>query len=127
MDRFLASADSEKRETSIKLTRTMTDTRIKLHQLRDNKPLPIPGTFDHARQALQQIQEMPELEITPDFLGVLESEGKRVTEEIERLQTLLRETKNELDEVWREQREMEYELVAVFMHRGEPSLLEYST
>jgi ubiquitin carboxyl-terminal hydrolase 25/28 len=82
----------------------------------------MPSTFKHVREALQQIQDVPELDMTPDFFTALENEEKRVSEEIERLQVGLRETKAKLDEVWKEEREMEYELVAVFMHRGMFSL-----
>jgi ubiquitin carboxyl-terminal hydrolase 25/28 len=118
MDRFLATANPEKRELSIQLTRTMTDTRTRLHSLRDRKPLSIPGAFKHVREALGQIQDLPELAITPDFLNALESEEHRITAEIERLSASLVETKARLAEVWREEKGMEYELVAVFMHRG---------
>lgn len=118
MDRFLATADPIKRETSIQLTRTMTDTRARLHQLRDRKPLSMPGAFRHVREALAQIKEVPDLDINQDYLSALESEEQRVTAEIEKCQAELVETKEKLDEVWKDERGMEYELVSVFMHRG---------
>lgn len=121
MDRFLASAAPEMREASIKITRRMTDIRTRLHQLRDRKPLSIPATFDHVRQALQQITEFPELELSPDFLDALQSEGQSVTAEIEELHASLGRSKVELDEMWANQVDWEYELVSVFMHRGESS------
>lgn len=37
MDRFLATADSSKRERSIELTRQMARLRARLHQLRKSK------------------------------------------------------------------------------------------
>lgn len=124
MDRFLATANPEKRTTSIQLTRTMTDTRQQLHSLRDRKPLSLPSTFKHVREALGQIKDMPELDISVDFLNALEGEEGRVAAEIERLQALLMEIKAKLDDVWQDEREMEYELVAVFMHRGEYSAVQ---
>lgn len=118
MDRFLASSDPKKRELSIALTRRMSETRARLHQLRDHKPLSIPATFEHVREALQQIQEVPELDLSTDFSDALSREGKATELEIQAAQEELVLIKAQLDEIWQEEKEMEYELVAVFMHRG---------
>jgi ubiquitin carboxyl-terminal hydrolase 25/28 len=37
MDRFLSTAEPEKREKSMALTREMTNLRTRLHELRDKK------------------------------------------------------------------------------------------
>ena len=79
----------------------------------------IPGTFLHAREALAILAEDEALGITPDFLTALDNEGEEVKLEIERLEGALPDLKKNLDQIWEGQHEYEYELVSVFMHRGE--------
>ena len=79
----------------------------------------IPGTFLHAREALGILAEDEALGITPDFLSALDNEAEEVKKEIEALEGVLPELKVKLDSIWEGNREYEYELVSVFMHRGE--------
>jgi ubiquitin carboxyl-terminal hydrolase 25/28 len=83
------------------------------------QPLSIPATFQHARESLAQLQDVPELEITEDFLDALHIEGEEATAEIASLETQLGELKRQLDGLWEGKNQVEYELVAVYMHRGE--------
>jgi ubiquitin carboxyl-terminal hydrolase 25/28 len=148
MDRFLASAEPAKREQSIALVRQLARSRACLHELSKKdvsgladspaflqlfdrrceisklitQPMNMPTTFAHAREALIHLNEnQPELglNLPPDFLAALEDGKGRVEEEIERLRTLLPGLKDELDRLWADRKDVEYELVAVFMHRGE--------
>ncbi len=147
MDRFLANADPKKREESIEITREMSRIRGRLHDLRNHKvlsqfhnspdaqqgtfpdpdfgykqPLSIPDTFDHVREALGELNE-PELDITPDFLQALENEKQQAKLEIEYLENQLPGLKSKMDRLWDGdgEKRLEYELVAVFMHRGRTS------
>lgn len=79
----------------------------------------IPSTFEHAQDSLAQLQDLPELGITQDFLDALGNEKTEVTAEIGLLEEQLKELKRSLDGLWEGKREVEYELVAVYMHRGE--------
>lgn len=80
--------------------------------------MPIPSTFSHVRKSLSQMQDDSDLAITPDFLEALETEGEEVTVEINGLEDQLPVLKRKVDALWEGQREFEYELVSVFMHRG---------
>jgi hypothetical protein len=79
----------------------------------------LPATFDHLHDALKGLQEdHADLEITPDFLNVLKDDKKEVEVEIQQIQDAIPALKARLESLWRDQREYEYELVSVFMHRG---------
>lgn len=69
------------------------------------------------------MQEIPELEITPDFLSALAIEGTALVDEIKQLEGQLPALKERLDATWAGDAAFEYELVAVFMHRGESALI----
>ena len=79
----------------------------------------IPLTFQHVREALSQMQNDSELNITPDLLEALEAEGEEVTVEINGLEDQLPGLKRRLEALWKGERNYEYELISVFMHRGE--------
>ncbi|KAK4684659.1 hypothetical protein P7C73_g5509, partial [Tremellales sp. Uapishka_1] len=121
MDRFLASSDPKRREDSIELTREMLKVRSRLHELKNHKPLSIPATFQHVREGLQQLQDIPELDITEDFLNAIRVEGEGVAVEINGLESQIPALKAKIDAVWEDSQEIVYELVAVFMHRGKTS------
>ena len=80
--------------------------------------MPIPLTFQHVREALPTI-DLPELDLPREFLEALELEGEEVTAEINGLELQLPVLKRKLDALWAGCQEFEYELVSVFMHRGE--------
>jgi ubiquitin carboxyl-terminal hydrolase 25/28 len=83
--------------------------------------LSIPKTFEHVADALNALgdAEKEEFGVRADFLDALKSEGEEVTKEIQSLEEQLPELKRRLDGLWVEKKDYEYELVAVFMHRGE--------
>jgi len=89
-----------------------------------SKPMSIPGTFLHAREALANLaadESMGISGITPDLLAALDNEAEEVKKEIESLEGKLPELKRRLDGIWQGERQYEYELVSVFMHRGKTS------
>ena len=59
--------------------------------------------------------------ITSDFLNVLKDDKKEVEREIQETQDAIPALKAKLESLWADQREYEYELVSVFMHRGKLS------
>ena len=65
------------------------------------------------------MQNEPDLELTPDFLEALEVEGEEASVEINGLEDQLPGLKRKVNALWEGEREFEYELVSVFMHRGE--------
>jgi ubiquitin carboxyl-terminal hydrolase 25/28 len=85
----------------------------------DIQPLPLPATFDHLHDALKGLQDdQPDLAITPDFLNVLKEDKKEVELEIQQVKDAIPNLKAQLESLWADQREYEYELVSIFMHRG---------
>ncbi|WWC61766.1 uncharacterized protein I303_104351 [Kwoniella dejecticola CBS 10117] len=130
MGRFLATADPQKRDQAIDLTREMTSIRSRLHQLRNHKPLSIPETFKHVSSSLRQLSQLdidiPEIQqnLSLDFLNALDTESAEVEKEIVHLQEQLPVLKKQMDDIWftpQGEDEWEYELVSVFMHRGKNS------
>lgn len=81
--------------------------------------MPIPMTFQHVRESLSQLPNELDMDISSDFLDALQTEGEEVTVEINGLEDQLPALKRQVDAVWEGEREYEYELVSVFMHRGE--------
>jgi ubiquitin carboxyl-terminal hydrolase 25/28 len=87
----------------------------------------MPGTFEHVRESLKGLQVEPDLAITDDFLHALSSEVDEINAEIKRLEGALPDLKTRMDQLWVDSKEYEYELVSVFMHRGEFQLFLAST
>ena len=87
----------------------------------DEQPLPMHETFPHLHEALTQFKDQPDFGITDDLLDALRSEGEGIVEEIKGMEQQLQRCKADLEELWAGQREYEYELVSVFMHRGKTS------
>lgn len=87
----------------------------------ENKPLSMPATFEHLRGAFEHLssEHETELDITKDFLDALTAEVEEIKAEIRRLEESLPALKKRMDGIWEGEREFEYELVSVFMHRGE--------
>lgn len=81
----------------------------------------MPATFTHVRDALSSL-DMPELGVSDGLLAALASEADRVRAEIREVETELRAQRERLDRLWEGSCSMEYELMAVFMHRGESAL-----
>lgn len=80
----------------------------------------MPATFDHLRNSLARLQTLDAgLDISDDFLKALATEKDQVQEDIESIQTAIPRLRDKLDSLWTEERTCEYELVSVFMHRGE--------
>ncbi|ORX36800.1 hypothetical protein BD324DRAFT_627205 [Kockovaella imperatae] len=121
MDRFLANADASKREQSINLTRQMTQARARLQHLRNHKPMSIPDTIKHVRDSLGFISGDAEFCISSDFLEALDAEVEITTAEIAQLEDQIKILKQSIEGIWTGSQDYEYELVAVFMHRGKTS------
>lgn len=84
------------------------------------QPLSLPATFDHLHDALQTLQvEHEDLDVTPEFLAVLKDDKKEVEREIQETQDAIPALKASLERLWSGDKVHEYELVSVFMHRGE--------
>ena len=122
MDRFLATADKTKREQSIELAREMDKVRSRLHALKNHKPLSVPDTFSQVASALRTLtvkDVLTEEDAPSDFLAQLDVEARTVKDEIAALEERLPVLRAHLDSIWAGSNEHEYELVSVFMHRGE--------
>lgn len=77
----------------------------------------IPSTFLHVKDSLAGLN-LPELGVNNALLEALGSEAERVKAEIGEVETELRACRERLDRLWEGECSTEYELMAVFMHRG---------
>ena len=122
MDRYLSTVDPEKREKSMHLTREMTRLRTRLHELRDKKVrcsdirllseayILMNSRCRCTKHSLTSTKPSPNSKTSPTLV-----------EEIKGMEQQLQRCKADLEELWAGQREYEYELVSVFMHRGKTS------
>jgi hypothetical protein len=132
MDRFLPSANVEKREKSMALTREIAALRATLTELQyskvgrptssDTRMLisshcqsgPIANDLDNLREALFSLD--PEQE---QLYAALDAESVAVKQAVTDAEKGIQDRRAELDALWTEERECEYELSSVFMHRGQ--------
>ena len=84
----------------------------------DEQPMDMPSTFTHVRDALSSL-DLPEVGVTEGLLEALVSEADRIRAEIKEVEASLRAQRERLDCLWESSYSMAYELMAVFMHRGE--------
>ena len=83
----------------------------------------IPATVKHVSESLSHMKYELDVELPTHLLDALYQEGEEVTVEINDLENQLTTLKRKIDALWEGAREYEYELVSVFMHRGESTVL----
>jgi hypothetical protein len=76
--------------------------------------------MEHVVDALlnMPVTEQEELDIAPDFIAALRHDAAEVEKDILTLTGQLPELNRQLEDLWKDIHDCEYELVAVFMHRG---------
>ncbi|KAJ9104496.1 hypothetical protein QFC21_001992 [Naganishia friedmannii] len=113
LDRFLPSANHEKREKSMAITRRIASLRATLNELQYSKSGPIANDLTNLKEALFSLD--PEQE---RLYSALETESARVKQAVNEAEKEIVALRAELDALWEEDRECEYELSSIFMHRG---------
>lgn len=69
---------------------------------------------------LNKQKEDPTLGITSDFLNALGGQVAIFADEAKTTEERLHTAKRELEQIWQDSAQCQYQLVSVFMHRGEP-------
>jgi ubiquitin carboxyl-terminal hydrolase 25/28 len=137
MDRFLRSADAQKREESIDLARQMVRARDRLKSYKTqaaqltndlNDLVPSPAPFDVARDPdTMDVDQDPSTPVEETVMAAvsaadaLRQERTTVEREASELQQLLDLLKAKMEDLWARDHAVEYELVSVYMHRGASS------
>jgi len=118
MDRFLDSADPEKKERSRAIQAELNECRERIHQLAAGKHAPYgPALASTAEFLLQQdALALPELDDT--LVASVAAEPDVLTTELDALCARAAVLKQALEALWQSERAAEYELTSVFIHRG---------
>ncbi|KAG8685099.1 ubiquitin-specific protease ubp2 [Ceratobasidium sp. 395] len=126
MDRFLANLDPRKKKESKKLEVELTSTRERLRLLTNPGEGASLTTSLTAAKAFLSTFGDDHPDIDEDLMAHLGEEVKSVEEEIAYTRTRSQELKAQLEEFWKDERQAEYQLASVFIHRGtSPSFGHY--
>ncbi|KAF9566903.1 cysteine proteinase [Agrocybe pediades] len=118
MDRFLDTANPEKRAKSKAIQTELSSCRERVRLLVNGKDsVPFTSSLEHTRAYLSGLQSSTP-GIDSDVLLLLDQEKTRLNEEIDRLRARINVLKSELEDVWADCTEAAYELTSVFIHRG---------
>ncbi|KAJ9115050.1 hypothetical protein QFC22_005378 [Naganishia vaughanmartiniae] len=120
LDRFLPSADQEKREKSMSITRRIASLRTTLNELQYNKSGPVADDLTNLKEALFSLD--PEQE---QLYSALEAESTRVKQAVTEAEKEIVDLRAEMDALWQEDKECEYDLSSIFMHRGSAGFGHY--
>ncbi|KAJ3766163.1 hypothetical protein FB446DRAFT_758748 [Lentinula raphanica] len=131
MDRFMDNADPDKRKKSKQVQDELNACRERLKLLTKSKSNTV--SFSDALQTTSNFLSSSStflsslsIPVPQSELPSLSSEPSYVQDEIRRLRTRIPELKAQLESIWADNREVEYELTSVFIHRGDtPSFGHY--
>ncbi|KAJ3760944.1 hypothetical protein EV360DRAFT_38833 [Lentinula raphanica] len=131
MDRFMDNADPDKRKKSKQVQDELNACRERLKLLTKSKSNTV--SFSDALQTTSNFLSSSNtflsslsIPVPQSELSSLSSEPSYVQDEIRRLRTRIPELKAQLESIWADNREVEYELTSVFIHRGDtPSFGHY--
>ncbi|QRV94703.1 ubiquitin carboxyl-terminal hydrolase [Ceratobasidium sp. AG-Ba] len=126
MDRFLANIDPEKKAESKKLELELADARQRLKSLTNpGNGANLTASLSGAKAFLSTFDN-DHPDIDEELKTHLAEEITFVEEEISRTRTRAQELKTKLEEFWKGERQAEYQLASVFIHRGtSPSFGHY--
>jgi len=126
MDRFLDDAPSNKRTTSKILQRELNGCRERIHALSRGPHAPYGAAITTTLNFLEKQEGVSLPEADEELLASLKEESTGVDEEIEKCRARSTQLKAQLEELWADQNRAEYDLTAVFIHRGaSPSFGHY--
>ncbi|KAH9019093.1 hypothetical protein EDB84DRAFT_1625466 [Lactarius hengduanensis] len=119
MDRFLDSANPDKKARSKAILSELSKCHDRIHLLKTGQHAPFTSALSNTHDILKGLQEtmlLPELD--DQLLSDLAAERDYVSDELDLLRGSAASMKLELEEIWREEHEAVYELTSVFVHRG---------
>ncbi|CAE6429960.1 unnamed protein product [Rhizoctonia solani] len=125
MDRFLANSDPEKKSQSKKLELELAACRERLRALGQVDNNKLTASIDGAKKFLYTIKD-EHVDIDDELLAHLKEEVISIEDEIAEKRTRCQQLKEQLEAFWKDEREAEYHLASVFIHRGtSPSFGHY--
>lgn len=126
MDRFLDTADPLKKAKSKSIQAALNSYRERLRLLTEDKHAPFGPPLENTLNFLSKPQclELPQLDDT--LVAQLNDEQAVLSDEIEEVRAGIAKLKEELEDIWKDDRAFPYELTSVFIHRGSsPSFGHY--
>ncbi|KAF8596170.1 cysteine proteinase [Ceratobasidium sp. AG-I] len=117
MDRFMADVDPEKKAQSKIIESELSACRERLRALTSGNSATLTTSLAGTKAFLATLGG-DHLDIDSDLANNLGEEIKSVEEEVRSTRAQSQKLKGELEEFWKEQRQVEYELASVFIHRG---------
>ncbi|KAI0296336.1 hypothetical protein B0F90DRAFT_1636470 [Multifurca ochricompacta] len=119
MDRFLDSANPDKRARSKTILSELTKCRDRIHLLTTGQHAPFTSALSNTHDVLKNLHETMHLpELDSQLLSDLIAERDYLQDELELLRASAASMKQELEDIWKEEHEAVYELTSVFIHRG---------
>ncbi|KAH9973357.1 hypothetical protein BGW80DRAFT_1171982 [Lactifluus volemus] len=119
MDRFLDSANPEKRMRSRTILSELSKCRDRIHLLTTGQYAPFVSALGNTYDILGGLQETINLpEVDDQLLSDLTTEQDYLKDELETLRANAASMKQELEDIWKGEQEAVYELTSVFIHRG---------
>ncbi|KAJ7597723.1 hypothetical protein C8J56DRAFT_920783 [Mycena floridula] len=117
LDRFLDSADPQKRAQSKLLQEELNSCRDRIRALTRGKDGPFTSLLEHTEEFLSQ-SGFPSSHVDNELISQLHEERGIIQREIDGLRNRMTATKDNLEAIWKNDREVAYELTSVFIHRG---------
>ncbi|ETW86564.1 hypothetical protein HETIRDRAFT_306078, partial [Heterobasidion irregulare TC 32-1] len=118
MDRFLDSADPEKKERSKAIHAALSACRDRIHLLTTGTHAPFGAALGGTQEFLQKQETVALPEADAALVAALGAEQDGLRVELEGLRARAAALKAEMEAIWVDERAAAYELTSVFIHRG---------
>ncbi|KAG8711513.1 ubiquitin-specific protease ubp2 [Ceratobasidium sp. 423] len=125
MDRFLANSDPVKKSQSKTIELELAAYRERLRALGQVENNKLTASIDGAKKFLYTIKD-EHVDVDDELIAHLKEEVFSIEEEITDKRARCQQLKEQLEAFWKDEREAEYHLASVFIHRGtSPSFGHY--
>ncbi|KAH9914723.1 hypothetical protein B0H21DRAFT_816617 [Amylocystis lapponica] len=118
MDRFLDSADTTKKAEAKTTQAALTGCRERIQRLTQDKYAPFDVALGSTAEFLSQQTQVDLPEADEALCATLLGERDLVTAQLEKERNDAVRLKGELEDVWKDDTKVAYELTSVFIHRG---------
>jgi ubiquitin carboxyl-terminal hydrolase 25/28 len=126
MDRFLDTADPGKRARSKEVQAELNTRRERLRLLTQDKHAPFPASLKSTIDFLSKQETLILSDVDEELVAHISGEQDTIEAEIIELKDTISKLKEELENIWKDDTSVAYELTSVFIHRGSsPSFGHY--